>query len=147
VFRNPAECILRHGAELLGIARWVAQTGDPAQARALMVRAIDAGMSDDLTFRALWEIAAHDRKQGDHERAVAAWCDLAQCRNSYRVRALEELAKHCEHRAKDLVQALEHVRAALAHEDSLELRRREQRLISKLARPAKGTRRSTAAGS
>ncbi len=146
VFRNPAECTLRHGAELLGIARWVAQTGDPAEARALMVRAVDAGMSDDLTFRALWEIAAHDRKQGDHERALAGWRDLAQCRNAYRVRALEELAKHYEHRAKDLAQALEHVRTALTHEDSLELRRREQRLLSKLARPPKVTRRSTATG-
>lgn len=146
VFRNPAQCTLRHGAELLGIAHWVAQTGDPAQARALMARAVDAGMSDDLTFRTLWEIAALDRKQGDEERAVAGWRDLAHCRNAFRIRALEELAKYYEHRVKDLTQALEHTRVALIHEDSLELRRREQRLLGKLERSGKPSRRSTAAG-
>jgi hypothetical protein len=146
VFRNPAESKLRHGAELLGIARWVAQTGDPVEARALMARAVDAGMSDDLTFRTLWEIAALDRKQGDDERAVAQWRDLAECHNAYRVRALEELAKYYEHRAKDIAQALEHTRAALAYQESVELRRREERLVGKMSRAAK-VRRSTAAGS
>jgi hypothetical protein len=147
VFRNPSECTLRHGAELLGIARWVAQTGDLEQARALMARAVDAGMSDALTFRTLWEIAALDRKRGDDERAVAGWRDLTQCRNAFRVRALEELAKHYEHRVKDVAQALEHTRAALAHADSVELRRREQRLLAKLERSNKTSRRSTAVGS
>jgi hypothetical protein len=44
------------------------------------------------------------------------------------VRALEELAKHYEHRGKNYSLALEMTRAALGHEDTTELRRREDRL-------------------
>ncbi|MEI9814510.1 MAG: ribonuclease H-like domain-containing protein [Acidobacteriota bacterium] len=90
-FRNPSQTALQHGAELLGVARWVAQTGDPAEARTLLMRAVDAGLPDDLTFRTLWEVAMLDRKQGDNERSLAGWRDLAECRNAYRLRALEEL--------------------------------------------------------
>jgi uncharacterized protein YprB with RNaseH-like and TPR domain len=139
VFQNPAD--LRHGCEILGMARWLHNTGDPTQARALFERAVNAGLPDDLLFRTLWEMTALDRKLGDHERAVSGLTDLAGSKNPYRVRALEELAKHAEHRAKDPQQALEWTRAALAHEETPELRHREERLLRRAAK-----RRSTAAG-
>jgi hypothetical protein len=59
------------------------------------------------------------------------WNDLAASGSCFRIPALEELAKHYEHRHKDLARALETTRAALAHSDSPELRRREQRLIKR----------------
>jgi hypothetical protein len=103
-------------------------------------RAIQAGMPDELTFRTLWDLAALERKLGAEEQAVAMWTDLAAVRNAFRIPALEELAKHYEHRQKDLGLALETTRAALAfidvnHEDSPALRRREQRLAGRIARP------------
>lgn len=123
---------LEHGAEMVGMARWVLQTGEPAEARALFAKAVDAGLSDELMFRTLWEIAALDRKLGAAEQAVAGWTELATARNPYRVKALEELAKHEEHRGKNPTRALEWTRAALTHEDTPELRHREQRLLRKL---------------
>ncbi len=122
----------RHGAEILGIARWTLQTGNFAQARAQLARAIDAGLPDDLLFRTLWDLAAVDRKLEDHARAHATWTDLAASPNPFRVRALEELAKHHEHRGKDLHRALEATQTALALEDSPALRRREERLRRRL---------------
>jgi hypothetical protein len=122
----------KHGSEMLGIARWVLRTGEAEEARALMARSIEAGLPDDLLFQTLWEIAALDRKLGAEERALAGWTDLAACRNPYRVRALEELAKREEHRGKNPAKALEFVREALEHEDRPELRRREERLLKKL---------------
>lgn len=122
----------QHAAEILGIARWMLQTGEAAEARTLMARSVDAGLPDDLLFRTLWEMAALDRKLGEEERALAGWTDLAACRNPYRVRALEELAKREEHRAKNPARALEFVLTALEHEDTPELRRREQRLLRRL---------------
>jgi TPR repeat protein len=122
---------LQHGAEMVGMARWVLQTGDPAEARALFARAVEAGLPDALLFRTLWEIAALDRKLGAEEQAVAGWTELATARNAYRVKALEELAKYEEHRAKNAARALEWTRAALEHEDTPELRHREGRLIRK----------------
>ncbi len=64
---------------------------------------------------------------------MAVWNDLAAARNPFRVRALEELAKHYEHREKDPAMALEMTRSALEHEDSAELRQREDRLKKRLA--------------
>jgi hypothetical protein len=59
---------------------------------------------------------------------------LAAARNPYRAQALAELAKHYEHRERNHAMALEMTRAALAIEDSPALRRREQRLRTRLAR-------------
>ena len=109
---------------------------DAAESIRITRRAIDAGMPDDLMFRTQWDVAALERKLGADERAVALWTDLAAVRNPFRVPALEELAKHYEHRQKDLALALETTRTALGyvdvdHEDSPALRRREQRLIKR----------------
>ena len=142
VFQNPSEApLLRHGSEILGMARWVLKTGDPAEARALFERAVNTGLRDELLFRTLWEMAALDRKLGEHDRALAGLTDLAGSRNPYRLKALEELAKHEEHRGKNPARALEWTRAALEHEDTPELRHREVRLLRRLEKL-----RSTAAG-
>lgn len=128
----------KHGSEMLGVARWVLKTGNEEEARTLMQRAVAAGLPDRLLFRTLWDIAALDRKLGAEEQALAAWMDLAGCKNPFRVRALEELAKSEEHRGKNPAKALEFVRAALEWEDTPELRRREERLLRRVGRASVG---------
>jgi uncharacterized protein YprB with RNaseH-like and TPR domain len=134
-FKDPLNLPFRHGSEIAGIARWLRQAGDLEQARTLFRGAIDAELSDDLRFRTLWDLAQLEHKLGAEEQAVAIWNDLAAARNPFRIPALEELAKHYEHRQKDLVQALETTRAALAEDDSPALRRREQRLVRRTKAP------------
>jgi uncharacterized protein YprB with RNaseH-like and TPR domain len=128
---------LTNGAELAGIARWLRQAGELDHARKLFRRAIDAapsqGMTDDLLFQTLWDLAAIERKLGATDRALGIWNDLAGSRNAFRAAALEELAKHYEHREKDHVRALDLTRAALELEDTADLRKREDRLKKKLA--------------
>jgi hypothetical protein len=132
-FQNPSEAsIVRHGEEILGMARWVLQTGGQEEARALFERAVNTGLRDELLFRTLWDMAALDRKLGAEDRALGVLNDLATCKNPYQVRAIEELAKHEEHQKKNLARALEWVQAALGHEDTPELRKREQRLQRRL---------------
>jgi urease accessory protein UreF len=77
---------------------------------------------------------------------VAIWTDLGASPNPFRVEALVELAKHYEHREKDLARALETTRAALALEDTAELRAREHRLGRRQSkgRPKVKISRSTA---
>jgi uncharacterized protein YprB with RNaseH-like and TPR domain len=138
-FRDPRNLPFRHGSEIAGIARWLRQAGDLEQARTLFRRAIyasapDAALPDELLFRTLWDLAALERKLGAEDQAVAVWNDLAAARNPFRIPALQELAKHYEHRQKDLPRALETTRVALAHiglehDDSPALRRREERLV------------------
>jgi uncharacterized protein YprB with RNaseH-like and TPR domain len=130
-FKDPAAAPLRHGSEMAGIARWLRDAGELDQARTLFRRAVDAGLPDAILFRTLWDIAALERKLSCDEAALALWSDLAASRNPFRVRALEELAKHHEHRTKDYLQALDLIRRALAFEVSPALRKREQRLIKR----------------
>jgi uncharacterized protein YprB with RNaseH-like and TPR domain len=128
-FRTDAT--FTNGAEMAGIARWMRQAGELEQALGLFERAIAAGLSDELTFRTLWDVAGLQRKLGG--TPVEIWNDLASARNPFRVKALEELAKHYEHREKNPMRALEMTRSAREHADSAELRRREERLKKRLA--------------
>jgi uncharacterized protein YprB with RNaseH-like and TPR domain len=142
-FKDPESAPLRHGAEMAGIARWLRQAGDTEPALALFRRAIGAGLRDELLFQTLWDVAWLERKRGCAEAALATWTDLAEARNPFRVRALEELAKHYEHREKNYALALEMTRAAIGYEDSNGLRKREQRLMRRVTHGPKGVRPTT----
>jgi hypothetical protein len=93
------------------------------------------GLPDDLLFRTLWDIAATEKRLGRDDAALAGFVELAASRNHFRVRALEELAKHYEHRERNHSMALEMTRTALAFEDTPPLRRREERLKARIVRP------------
>jgi uncharacterized protein len=133
-FRDPGDLPLRHGAEMAGVAAWMKAAGEMERARDLFCRARDAGLPDELLFRVLWDLATIERRLGNEDGAVEIWSDLAGSRNPFRVRALEELAKHYEHRLKDQATALEFTQAARALADSPALERREARLGKRLVR-------------
>ena len=134
-FRAPEHAALGHGADLIGLARWVLREGRDEEALRLYRRAIDLGLPDDLLFRALWDIAAIEKRRENAVAALAIFTDLAGSRNPYRVRALEELAKFYEHTEKNPMMALEMTRSALSLADTPELRVRERRLQARVSRP------------
>ena len=137
-FRSPEDAPLRHGPDLIGLARWLDQGGRREEALSLFRRAVDMGLPDDLLFRTLWDIAATEKRLGRDDAALAGFVELAGSRNPFRVRALEELAKHYEHRERNHTMALEMTRTALAFEDTPTLRRREERLKGRIVRPRLG---------
>jgi len=134
-FRSPDTVALRHGADLIGLARWLAQADRHEEALGLFRRAVEMGLPDALLFRTLWDMAALEKRLGRPEPALSAIAELAQSPNPFRVRALEELAKHYEHRERNYAMALEMTRTALALEESPAIRRRERRLKARLDRP------------
>jgi len=134
VFAAPAEAGLRHGEDLLGIARWLEQNDDLEGALGLYQRALERGLRrDEHLFRAIWETARLEKKLGRLDRAVATWCDLASGKNPLRRAALEELAKYYEHTERNYSMALEMAAAAWGLEPSPELEKRRQRLAGKAA--------------
>jgi uncharacterized protein YprB with RNaseH-like and TPR domain len=137
-FRRPEEAAVRHGADLIGLARWLLQSDRHEEAVSLLRRAIDIGLPDSLLFRTLWDVATLERRLGREDSALAVIVELSQSRNPYRVRALEQLAKHYEHRERNYSMALEMTRAARALEDTDSLRHRDERLSARLARPRNG---------
>lgn len=127
-YRNPETVPVRHGSDLLGLARWLLQVGRSDQALALMRRAVDIGLPDHLLFPTLLDTGLLLKKLGDEPAALAAFTDLAASKNPCRVRAFEELAKYYEHRERNYSMALEMTRSALNECDTPEIRHREARL-------------------
>jgi len=132
-FRAPEEAALRHGADVLGLARWLLRADRHEEALRLFRRAVDMGLPDHLLFKTLWDIAAVEKRAGREDSARAIITDLASSRNPYRVRAMEELAKYYEHHERNYAMALEMTRSARALADTPELGRREERLKARLS--------------
>ncbi len=133
-FRSPESIQVRHGADLIGVARWLLEAEKTEEALGLYRRAVDLGLPDAVLFRTLWDIAQVEKKLGRLDAALGVWSDLSASRNPFRVQALEELAKHYEHRERNHAMALEMTRSAIELEETPELKRREQRLRQRLAR-------------
>lgn len=126
---------LRRGEELLGIARWLMTAGEHEGAAMLLRRAVECGLPDALLFRSLWDIAQIEKKLQRPEAAIAVLTELASCANGHRVSALEELAKHYEHREKNYAIALDFTLEAMRLGDAPALEQRKQRLERRLRRP------------
>ncbi len=137
-FRSPEAAELRHGADLIGLGRWVSQAGREEEALRLFRRAIEMGLPDELLFRTLWDVAGMEKRLGRPDAALAIWTELATGRHAFRARALEALAKHYEHRERNYGMALEMTRSAQSLEDTPALRRREERLRARLSGPWAG---------
>jgi uncharacterized protein YprB with RNaseH-like and TPR domain len=133
-FRSPESAELRHGADFVGLAGWVEKAGRREEAVRLLRRAVEMGLPDALLFKTLWDIAAMEKRLGRPDAALAVFTELATARNPYRVRALEALARHYEHRERNYAMALEMTRTARELEDTPAIRRREVRLKLRLTR-------------
>lgn len=134
-YRSPHDAPLAHGADWVGLARWLLKAERSEDALPLLRRAVSMGLSDELLFRTLWEIAVLERRLGNEAAALAALTELSATPNPHRASALEALAKHYEHREKNFSMALEFARAAYEIEPSEGLRHRIERLTRRLSTP------------
>ncbi len=137
-FASPAEADPRHGADLMGLARWLRRNGEDETALELYRRAIGKHMNEDCLYSALWESAMLEKRRGNRETMVGILSDVTEVRNAHQLSAFEELAKHYEHHEKNYRQALAMTDAAVAIGSSPELLHRRSRLSSKLDRPQEG---------
>lgn len=131
-YAAPEEAVLHHGADMLGLARWLKRVGDVETACSLYRKAVQAGMADNELFAALWETALLEKKRGRHAEKVEILLDLAGSPNPCRAKAAEELAKHYEHRDKDFQQALQVAESAYGLEPTEGRERRLARLRKRL---------------
>jgi hypothetical protein len=139
-FRDPENIVARHGADLLGLARWLQASGRLEEAHRLMRRAVAMGLPDQHLFRALFEAGRLEKKLDLDDAALATFTDLSLSSNPFQARAYEELAKHYEHRERNYRMALECTRAARSVEDSEPLAARHRRLEAKCAKLHRGAR-------
>ncbi len=133
-FRDPENLKARHGADLLGLARWLRMAGRLEEALRMMRRAIALGLPDKHLFRALFEAGSMEKKLGLDAAALATFSDLSLSPNPFRSQAYAELAKHYERRERNFPMALECIRAARGVEDSESLASRARRLEAQCAK-------------
>jgi uncharacterized protein YprB with RNaseH-like and TPR domain len=133
-FRSPEDAPLAHGAEMVGLGRWLCQAGQYAKAVVLFKKAVQKGLSDDLLFRTLWDIGRLEKRLGKMDAAVIAFTELAGCRNDFRLNAVEALAKYYEHQERNYSAALEWTSLALSLGSSHSLIRRKVRLDQKASK-------------
>jgi tetratricopeptide (TPR) repeat protein len=130
----------RHGADLIGVARWLRAAGRVEDALGLLRRAIELGLPDHLLFRTLADIGAIEKRLGRDTAALEVFTDLTASPNPYRAHGFAQLAKYYEHRERNYALALEMTRSARELEDSPALAQREDRLRRRLAAPPKRRR-------
>jgi hypothetical protein len=121
------EAVQVEADERLALGRWLDRLGEPEAALARFAAA------EETLPEAAWEAARLLKRAGRHEEAAARWLVLAESGDA---RAWIELAKHREHRSRDLDGALAAVEAArrtggAAYDD---LDRRRRRLLERRAR-------------
>jgi hypothetical protein len=134
-FHSPDKARLTHGAEMIGLARWFQKAEQFDRAAELYRRGIQAGLRDEVLFRAMWDFACLEKRTGRHDSAITLFADLAASPNRYRTQAYEELAKHYEHRERNVAMALEMTRSAAALADTPSIRKREKRLAKRASQP------------
>ena len=132
---SPDGLRFQHGAELLGLARWLRKAGEWEQAAALFRQSIDQGLKDTLMWPAMWDLAQAEKRLGREAATVALFTDVASSPNPHRVDAYEELAKYFEHRERNHAMALEMTRCAMKYADTPALKKREARLARRAAQP------------
>ncbi|MEJ7607803.1 MAG: hypothetical protein WKF37_16410 [Bryobacteraceae bacterium] len=121
---------------MVGLGRWLSRVEQHERALVLFRRALAKGLRDDLMFRTLWDIARLEKKLGKDEAAIGVFAELANCKNEFRLGALEELAKHYEHKQRNYSMALEFTLHALIYGSSESLLKRRVRLEKRTARRA-----------
>lgn len=100
-------------ANLVSLGRYLERTGCHEEGIRCYRIASRHGPSREEKERALWLLAQRMKREGVLQEALDAWEVLAEEGLAWAAVACEELAKHHEHRSKDLAKALYYVEKAL----------------------------------
>lgn len=138
VFADPSRMLLRHGAECVGLGRWLHQAGRPEEALRLFRQAINTNIPEELLARTLWDISEIERKQERFEAARDALEQIVGFPNGLHRRALEALSILQEHRLKDIPMALHYARRLEALQPDEKVGQRLERLVKKLGKARRG---------
>jgi hypothetical protein len=108
----------RHGPEeWVRAGRWL-ERRDPQRSMRFYEAGLGAGLSPALEAGVAWRLALLRRRAGQADAALALLDDVAARVPRPPVGLLVELAKLCEHHARDFPAALRATRAALAHAEA-----------------------------
>lgn len=135
---------LAAGADLFSLSRIFERAGEADKSLSACLRALDSGLPQTLETRALWQLAAHHKRQRKYDEAIRLWQEVTRREAPFSIQAWEELAIYYEHRGRDFPAALAATETALERLGGLPALKsrfkrfsdRRERLRKKTARPA-----------
>lgn len=123
---------LQEPLDLYGLSRLLQRRGESSRARAACESALSIGLPAEIGQSARRELAYSAKRSGEFGRANALWEELAREGGPMeRCSAIEQLAIHHEHRAKDIPSAIQ------ATQEALRLLRKAKTLRWALVSPSK----------
>jgi uncharacterized protein YprB with RNaseH-like and TPR domain len=141
--------------DLFGLSRFLQRRGEDDRAHSACAQALSMGLPAEFRPRARRELALMAKRRGEHARAAEIWLEIVADLHDG-IYACEQLAIYYEHHTKDLVQATEFARLAIAklqrqraisHDPFLTARfaQLEKKFLQRVARLEKKLRPSSSA--
>jgi uncharacterized protein YprB with RNaseH-like and TPR domain len=108
--QNPFDGKVQHGLDFIALGKLFEELGHREEAARLFERGLESGLEEADFGVATRRLSILQKKRGDLAQAIRLWESAAQQGHLY---AFIELAKHYEHRERDLQSALQWTNAAL----------------------------------
>ena len=118
MMQNPFDGAVQHGLDFIALGKLFEDLGHWDEAARLFERGLESGLNEADFVVATRRLSILQKKRGDLGEAVRLWESAAQQGHLY---AFIELAKHYEHRERDLESAMKWTSYALEQAGSMDL--------------------------
>lgn len=118
MLENPFEGTVQHGLDFVALGKLFEDLGHWDEAARLFERGLESGLNEADFGVAVKRLSILQKKRGDVSQAIRLWESAAAAGHLY---AFIELAKHYEHKARDMAAALHWTQAALQQVETSDL--------------------------
>ena len=118
MLQNPFEGKVQHGLDFIALGKLFEDLGHWDEAARLFERGLESGLEEADFGVAVKRLAILQKKRGDTDAAIRLWESAAGQGHMY---AFIELAKHYEHKERDVKTALKWTKSALKRVEKIDL--------------------------
>jgi tetratricopeptide (TPR) repeat protein len=118
MMQNPFDGGVQHGLDFIALGKLFEDLGHWDEAARLFERGLESGLDESDFGVAVKRLSILQKKRGDRSEAVRLWESAAEQGHLY---AFIELAKHYEHKERDLKSALLWTRRALKRAEKADM--------------------------
>jgi len=118
MLQNPFEGRVQHGLDFIALGKLFEDLGHRDEAARLFERGLESGLDEADFGVATRRLSILQKKRGDLSEAIRLWELAAEQGHLY---AFIELAKHYEHKIRDMESALKWTRLALKQVETIDL--------------------------
>src|SRR4030095_2949277 len=118
ILETPYDGHVQHGLDFVALAKLFEDLGQWDEAARLFERGLESGLSESDFSVAVRRLSILQKKRGDLSEAIRLWEDAAAQGHLY---AFVELAKHYEHKSRDIKTALKWTKSAMKCAKNMEM--------------------------